>query len=122
MLLGITTSGLISRYLEARLDVSKVTLKWGTRTSLRELAVDVDGVQAGNEVDEDIVHAFGHLLQKSRSDLFIRWIFGEVNRDEKLFSFCVDIADIDTAFVGKEDPIALLVERLVLMLQQERLE
>ena len=80
---------------------------------LRELAVDVDGIQAGDEVDEDIVHALWHLLQQGRGDLFIRWILVEVNRDEELLSFCVDIADIDTALVGKEDPVALSMERLV---------
>lgn len=82
---------------------------------LRELAIDVDGVQAGDEVDEDIVYAFWHLLQQGRRDLFVRWILGEVNRDEELLSFCVNIADINTTFMGKKDPVALLLERLVLM-------
>ena len=43
----------------------------------------------------------------------VGWILGEVNRDEELLSLCVDIADIDTALVGKEDPVALLMEKLV---------
>ena len=74
---------------------------------LRELAVDVDGVQPGDEVDEDIVHALWHLLQQGRSNLFVGWILSKVNRDEELLSFCVDITDIDTTLVSEEDPVAL---------------
>ena len=98
-----------------KIDVSKVMLRWGVGLDLRELAVNVYGVQAGDEVDEDIVHTLWYLLQQGRGDLFVGWILGEVNRDEELLSFCVDIADIDTALMGKEDQVALLVERLVLM-------
>lgn len=38
---------------------------------LRELAVNVDGVQPRDEVDEDIVHTLGDLLQESGSDLLV---------------------------------------------------
>ena len=57
------------------------------------------------------MHALWHLLQQGRGDLFVGWILGEVNRDEKLLSFCVNIADIDTALMGEEDPVALMPER-----------
>jgi hypothetical protein len=96
-----------------KLDVSKAILRWEVRIGLRELAVDVDGVQAGDEVDKDIVHALRYLLQQGRGDLFVGWIVGEVNRDEELLSFSVDITDVDTAFMSEEDPVALLVERSV---------
>lgn len=38
---------------------------------VRELAVDVDGVEAGDEVDEDIVDASGDLFQQRGSDFVV---------------------------------------------------
>ena len=34
---------------------------------------------------------------------------GEVNGNEEFLGFGVDITDVDTTFVGKEDPVALEV-------------
>jgi len=82
---------------------------------LRELAVDVDGVQPGDEVDEDIVHALWHLLEQGRGNLFVGGIVGEVDGDEELLSLCIDVADIDTSLVCEEYPVALMAERLVWM-------
>lgn len=41
---------------------------------LRELAVNIDSVQPGDEVDENVVHAFGNLLQQSAGNGFVGWI------------------------------------------------
>lgn len=72
-----------------------------------ELAVDVDGVETGDEIDEDIVNALGHVLQQRRGNLVVGGVVFQVDRDEKLLSFGVDIADIDTTLVGEEDPVTL---------------
>ena len=37
----------------------------------RELAVDVDGVEAGDKVNQDIVDALGDLLQKSSGNFLV---------------------------------------------------
>jgi len=39
--------------------------------NLRELAVNVDGVEAGDEVDEDVVNTPGDLLEESGSNLLV---------------------------------------------------
>ena len=37
----------------------------------RELAVNIDGIESGDEVDENIVDALGDFAQESGGDLFI---------------------------------------------------
>ena len=39
--------------------------------NLRELAVNVDGVEAGDEVNEDVVNTLGNLLEESGSNLLV---------------------------------------------------
>ena len=39
--------------------------------NIRELAVDVDGVEAGDEVNEDVVNTLGDLLEESGSNLLV---------------------------------------------------
>ena len=39
--------------------------------NLRELAVNVDGVEAGDEVNEDVVNTLGDLLEESGSNLLV---------------------------------------------------
>lgn len=41
---------------------------------LRELAVDVDGVKAGDEVDEDIVDTLGDLAEEGRGNGLVGWV------------------------------------------------
>jgi hypothetical protein len=53
------------------------------------------------------VYTLGNLLQESSSDLLVRGIFLEVDRDEKLLSLLIDIANIDTTLVGEKDPVTL---------------
>ena len=72
-----------------------------------KLAVDVDGVEAGDEVDEDIVDSLGDFFQETGGDFVVAGVLGEIDGDEHLFGFGVDIADINAAFVVEEDPIAL---------------
>ena len=77
---------------------------------IRELAVDVDGVEAGDEIDQDGVHALGHVLQQAGRDLVVAGVLLEIDGDEQLLGFGVDIADVDTALVVEEDPVTLRVE------------
>jgi hypothetical protein len=53
------------------------------------------------------VYSLRNLLQKSGSDLLVRGIFLQVDRNEELLSLLVDIANIDTTLVGEKDPITL---------------
>ena len=53
------------------------------------------------------MYTLGNLLQERGSDLLVRGVFLEVDRDEELLSLLIDIANIDTTLVGEEDPITL---------------
>jgi hypothetical protein len=77
----------------------------------RELAVDVDGIEPRDEVNEDIVNTLRNLLQESGGDLLVRGELLEVDRNEKLLSLLVNITNIDTTLVGEEDPITLKRDR-----------
>lgn len=79
----------------------------GVDLQVGELAVHVDGVQAGNEVHEDVVHTAGHLLQQRGGDLLVGGVVLEVDGDEELLRLRIDITDVDTTLVGEEDPVAL---------------
>ena len=54
--------------------------------------------------------ALGHLLEKCIGNLCIGRVFLQVNWDQELFCLRIDIANVDTAFVGEEDPVALEVD------------
>jgi len=60
------------------------------------------------EVNEDVVKALGHLLQKSARNLGVRRVFREIDWDENLLRLGVNITDVNTTLVGEENPIALL--------------
>lgn len=47
-----------------------------------KLAVDIDSVEAGDEIDEDVVDSLWHIGQKSRCDLLVRWVLREIDWDE----------------------------------------
>lgn len=53
------------------------------------------------------MNALWHLLQESCGNLVVRWVLSKIDRDEELLSLLIDIADIDTALVCEENPIAL---------------
>lgn len=72
-----------------------------------EVAVDVDGVQAADEIDEDVVDALGDLAQQGRGDLLVGGVLLEVDGDEKLLSLSIDITNVNTTLVGEQDPVAL---------------
>ena len=78
---------------------------------LRELAINVDSIQPRDEVNEDIVDTLRNLLQESGGDLLVRGELLEVDRNEKLLSLLVNIANINTTLVGEEDPITLKWDR-----------
>jgi hypothetical protein len=59
------------------------------------------------------VDTLRNLLQESCSKLLVRGVFGEINGDENLLSFGIDITNIDTSLVCKENPIALEREDIV---------
>ena len=77
--------------------------------NLRELAVNVDGVEAGDEVNEDVVNTLGNLLEESGSNLLVGRVLLEVDGNQDLLSLSIDITDINTTLVGKEDPVTLLI-------------
>jgi hypothetical protein len=58
------------------------------------------------------VDAFGNLFEESRGKLFVGWVFSQVNRDEDLFSFRINIANINTSLVSKENPVTLKQEHV----------
>lgn len=79
----------------------------GGSIDLRELAVNVYSVEARDKVNQDVVDALGHLLQKSLGNNIVGRILRKVDGDEKLLGFFVYIANIDTTLVCEENPVAL---------------
>lgn len=73
-----------------------------------ELRVDVDGVEARDEVDQDVVDALGDVLQQRGGDLVVGWVVLQVDGDEELLRFGVHITNVDTTFVSEKDPVALV--------------
>lgn len=80
-----------------------------------ELAVDVDGVQAGNEVDKDVVNTGGHLAEEALGDLLVAGVLLEVDGNQELLSLCVNITNLNTTLVVEENPVALDFELAELM-------
>jgi len=76
-----------------------------------ELAVNVDGVQAGDEVHQDVVDTLGHLGQQCGGNLLVGGVVLEVHGDEQLLSLGVNITDVDTTLVGEENPVTLEIVR-----------
>jgi hypothetical protein len=72
-----------------------------------ELAVNVDGVQARDEVNQDIVNTLGDLAQQGRGNLLVGGVLLKVDGDQQLLSLSIDITDINTTLVGEEDPVTL---------------
>jgi len=72
-----------------------------------ELAVDVDGVQAGDEVNENVVDTSRDLAEKALGDLLVAGVLLEVHGDEELLSLSVDITDLDTTLVVEQNPVTL---------------
>ena len=75
-----------------------------------ELAVDVDGVKTGNEVNKDVVDTGGHLAEEALGDLLVAGVLLEVHGNQELLSLSVNITDLDTTLVVEENPVALNFE------------
>ena len=78
--------------------------------NIRELAVDVDGVEAGDEVNKDVVDTLRNLLEESGSDLLVGRVLLKVDGDQNLLGLSIDITDIDTTLVGEENPVTLMIK------------
>jgi hypothetical protein len=77
--------------------------------NVRELAVNVDGVEARDEVNKDVVDTLRNLLEESGSDLLVGRVLLKVDGDQNLLGLSIDITDIDTTLVGEENPVTLLM-------------
>ena len=80
----------------------------GVDLEVREVEVDVDRVETGEEVDEYFLLLFGYMFEKGLGPYVTR---GERrgNSDIEPKSFSIDITNIDTTLVGEEDRITLTV-------------
>ncbi len=99
----------------------------GVDLEVGEMKVDVDGVQANQEVDKGFLLASRYMGEKRRCDRLSRWEMG-TNWEVKSESFGVDITDVDTSLVGEKDRITLAlggdadVVLCVGWMREERLE
>jgi hypothetical protein len=53
------------------------------------------------------MYTLWHFCQEDLCDFCIGWVLAEVHWDKKLFGLFVNIANINTTFVGEVDPVAL---------------
>lgn len=72
-----------------------------------ELAVDVDGVQTGDEVHQDVVDTLGHLAQEGGGNLLVGGEVLQVDGNKQLLGLSIDITDVNTTLVGEENPVTL---------------
>jgi hypothetical protein len=79
------------------------------------LTINIDGVEAGDEVDEDIVNTLWNFLQKTLCDLVVGWILFEINWNKEFLSLSVDITNVNTTLMSEVNPIALKRPKLVYM-------
>lgn len=79
----------------------------GVDLEVGELAVNVDGVQARDEVNQDIVNTGGDLAQQGRGNLLVGGVLLEVDGDQQLLGLSIDITDVNTTLVSEEDPVTL---------------
>jgi hypothetical protein len=68
--------------------------------------VDVDTVEADNEVAEDVLLSLGDVGEE-RLDHLLTGREGLADGEEELERLGVDIADVDTALVGEVDPVTV---------------
>jgi hypothetical protein len=85
----------------------------GVDLEIGELAVDVDGVQTDDEVEQNVVDALWYILQESLREVLVGRKLLEVDGNQDLLGLCIDIADIDTTLVCEQNPVALLVVSIV---------
>jgi hypothetical protein len=71
------------------------------------LAVNVDGVKTSDKVDKNVVDALGDLSKENFGDLGIGWVLLQVDGYQKFLGLGINVTNIDTTFVGEENPVAL---------------
>lgn len=78
----------------------------GVDLEISEMEVDIDGVKADEEVHEGLLLGGGNVLEQGRRELLARreWL---ADRNVELECLGVNIADVDTTFVGEEDGVTL---------------
>ena len=82
---------------------------------LRELQVNVNRVEAEDKVDQHGVDTLWHLLQENWCDRVLERVSSvRDDGDQHLLCLLVDITDIYTTFVGKENPVTLSRTKLAL--------
>jgi hypothetical protein len=59
------------------------------------------------------VHSLWYFAEKNFGNLLVGGILAEVYWDKELLGFLIDITNIDTTLMGKEDPIALIIKNKV---------
>jgi hypothetical protein len=82
-------------------DNERVDLKVG------ELAVNVYSVETRNKVNQDVVNALGDFAEKCGSDFLVGGVVLEVDGNQKLLCFSINVTNVDTTLVGEEDPVTL---------------
>lgn len=70
------------------------------------MKVDIDGVEADKEVDETVLLGSGDVGEEGGGD-GLAGGEGLANEDVELEGLGVDVADVDTTFVGEEDGVTL---------------
>ena len=78
----------------------------GVDLEVSEMEVDIDGVKADEEVHEGLLLGGGNVLEQGRRELLARreWL---ADRNVELECLGVNIANVDTTFVGEEDGVTL---------------
>ena len=88
--------------------IDTVETNQGVDLEVREVEVDVDGVETDEEVDEDFLLLSGYMFEKGLSpDVTGGECSGDA--DVKSKGFGVDITNVDTTLVSEEDRVALTV-------------
>jgi hypothetical protein len=71
-----------------------------------KVEVDVDRIETNEEVDQRVLFLHWDVSEKSGFDLLAAWE-GLIDGDRKREGLCIDISNINTAFMSKQDVIAL---------------
>lgn len=79
----------------------------GVDLEVSELRVDVDGVQADNEVNQNVVKTLRNLAQQASGDLLVGGEVLQVDGNQELLGLSINITDINTTLVVEKNPITL---------------
>lgn len=70
------------------------------------MEIDVDGIEADQEIDKGVLLGLGNMDKDGFLDLFARWELA-THGDRESECFGIDIAYIDTTLVGEENLVTL---------------